>query len=145
MATAGTGREPLEEKAYLVVAALADGEPVDPNALKPALAEPAVRDYLVDLIALRQAVVTAAATSDVRWRERRSIWSRRGWLTAAAAILLSLTTGYFAGQRTGMQAAAAPAVETVVHLDGPVAGPPKPTRVISLKPGVNWTEKAGER
>ena len=127
-----------------MAAALADGEHVDPDALKLALDQPAVRDYLVDLMALRQAVVTVAATSAVHWRERPSIWSRREWLTAAAAILLSLTAGYFAGQRTGMQAAA-PAVETVVHLDGPIAGPPKPTRVISLRPGVNWTENAGER
>jgi hypothetical protein len=144
MATDGAGRDSLDEQAYLVVAALADGEPVDPDALKLALEESAVRDYLVDLMALRQTVVAVAATSDVRWRERQSIWSRRGWLTAAAAVLLSLTAGYFAGQRTGVQAAPAPVMETVVHLDSAVTAP-KPTRVISLRPGVNWTEKAGER
>ena len=144
MATDEAGRDSLDEQAYLVVAALADGEPVDPDALKLALEESAVRDYLVDLMALRKTVVAVAATSDVRWRERQSIWSRRGWLTAAAAVLLSLTAGYFAGQRTGVQAAPAPVMETVVHLDGAVTAP-KPTRVISLRPGVNWTEKAGER
>jgi len=144
MATDEAGRDSLDEQAYLVVAALADGEPVDPDGLRLALEQSAVRDYLVDLMALRQTVAAVAATSDVRWRERRSIWSRRGWLTAAAAVVLSLTAGYVAGQRSGVQAAAAPAVETVVHLDGAVTAP-KPTRVISLRPGVNWTEKAGER
>ena len=142
MATDEAARDPLDEQAYLVVAALADGERVDPDALKLALEQSAVRDYLVDLMALRQTVVAVAATSDVRWRERQSMWSRRGWLTAAAAVLLSLTAGYFAGQRTGVQAAPAPIVETVVHLPGATAAP-RPTRVISLRPGVNWTEKAG--
>jgi len=142
MAIDEAGGDALDEQAYLVVAALADGEPVDPDALKLALEQSAVRDYLVDLMALRQAVGVVAADGDVRWRERQSIWSRRGWLTAAAAVLLSLTAGYVAGQRSGVQAAAAPALETVVHLPGAPAAP-RPTRVISLRPGVNWTEKAG--
>jgi hypothetical protein len=144
MATDGAGRDPLHEQAYRVVAALADGEPVDPDSLKLALEQSAVRDYLVDLMALRQAVVTVAATSDVRWRERQSIWSRRGWLTAAAAMLLSLTAGYFAGQRTGAQSVSLSTVETVVAV-GAAMPAPHPTRVVSLRPGVNWIEKAGEQ
>ena len=134
-------KNPTGENAYLVVAALADGEGVDPDALKSALDEPAVREYLVDLIALRQAVGQCDDLSTVRWRERTSFQARVGWLSAAAAVVISLTAGYVAGQRT-VQAAPAPIVETVVHLDGAGVAP-KPTRVISLRPGVNWTEKAG--
>ena len=141
MTTEATNSDtPVDDHAYLVVAALADGEPVDPNALKLALERPAVRDYLVDVIALRQAVGAANELSAVRWRERRSFRSRAGWASVAAAAVISLTAGYVAGQRTVQ---AAPLVESVVHLDSAPA--PKPTRVITLTPGVNWTETAGER
>jgi hypothetical protein len=133
----------LDEQRYLVVAALADGEPVDANALRAALDDPAVREYLVDLIALRRSVASMSELPPVQWRERRSFLSRIGWLAAAAAIAVSLTAGYVAGQRT-VQAAPAPSVETVVHLESPPAAP-RPTRVISLRPGINWTEKPGER
>jgi hypothetical protein len=135
--------DPLDEQSCLVVAALADGERVDPAALKIALDDPGVRNYLVDLIALRQAVATAGHLPPTRARERRRLYSSVGWLSAAAAILVSLTAGYLAGQRT-VQTAPAPSVETVVDM-GTSAAAPKPTRVISLRPGVNWTEKTGER
>jgi hypothetical protein len=143
MPTDETAPDSADEGAYLVVAALADGEPVDPDALKLALEAPAVRDYLVDIIALRQAVGAANELSAVRWRERPSFRSRIGWASVAAAAVISLAAGYVAGQRT-VEAAPAPVVESVVHLDAQ-APAPKPTRVISLRPGVNWTEKAGER
>jgi hypothetical protein len=130
-----------DDELYLVVGALADGEALDPVTLRAALEDPAIRDYLVDLIALRQAVRTVSELPAARWRERGSFRSRVGWLSAAAAIVISLTGGYFAGQRT-VQAAPAPIVETVVHL-GNAGAAPKPTRVISLRPGVNWTETAG--
>jgi hypothetical protein len=141
MSTDEAGPESLDEQAYLVVAALADGERVDPNALKLALEVSAARDYLVDVIALRQAVGTVNELSAVRWRERRSFRSRVAWASVAAAAVVSLAAGYVAGQRTVQ---VAPVVETVVHLDSPPPAP-KPTRVIPLQPGVNWTEKAGER
>ena len=132
-----------QDEPYLAVAALADGEPVDADALRSALNDAAVREYLVDLVAIRQSVRTASELSSVRWRERRSPGARVGWLSAAAAIVVSLTAGYLAGQRTA-PAAPVPIVETVVHLEGPPIAP-KPTRVISLRPGVNWTESAGEQ
>jgi len=97
----------LNEQACLVVAALADGEPVEADALKVALEDPSVRAYLVDLIALRQSVGEMSELPPVQWRERRSFLSRVGWMTAAAAIAVSLTAGYLAGQWT-VQAAPAP-------------------------------------
>ncbi len=141
--TSGDGRESAElnEQSCQVVASLADGERVDPEALKLALEEPAIREYLVDLVALRQSV--AAMSEPVQWRERRSFLSRAGWMAAAAAVVLSLTAGYVAGQRT-VEAAPAPTVETFVTM-GPTVAAPKPTRVVTLRPGVNWTEKEGEQ
>lgn len=138
-----TARDSANEQAYLVAAALADGEPVDPHALKLALDVSAVRDYLVDIIALRQAVGTASELSAAGWHERRSFRSRIGWASVAAAAVVSLAAGYVAGQRTAV-AAPPPIVESVVHLENQPAAP-KPTRVITLEPGVNWTEKAGDR
>ena len=75
----------------------------------------------------------------MQWRERRSVLSRFGWMAAAAAVIVSLTAGYVAGQRT-VQVAPAPSVETFVDFSGSTSAP-KPTRVVPLRPGVNWTEK----
>jgi hypothetical protein len=133
----------LNEQSCLVVAALADGEAVEPGALRIALDDAAVRNYLVDLIALRQSVGSMSELTPVQWRERQSFLSRIGWVAAAAAIVVSLTAGYFAGQWT-VEAAPAPTVETFVTM-GPAAAAPKPTRVVTLRPGVNWTEKEGEQ
>jgi hypothetical protein len=139
--TKDNGRESAElnEQSCIVVAALADGEPVDAAALKVALDDPAVREYLVDLIALRQSVGTMSELPPVQWRERRSFLSRAGWMAAAAAVVISLAGGYVAGQRT-VQAAPAPSVETFVDFSGSTSAP-KPTRVVPLRLGVNWTEK----
>ena len=128
----------LNQHSYLAVAALADGEALDSAALKAALEDPAVREYLVDLITLRQSVGMMSEQLPVQWRERRSFLSRAGWMAAAAAIVISLTAGYVAGQRT-VEAAAAPSVETYVDFSGSPSAP-KPTRVVPLRPGVNWTE-----
>jgi len=131
-----------EEQSYLVVAALADGERVDPPALRIALADPAARDYLVDLIALRHAVGTMGDASPVGSQDRHFLRTGAGWLTAAAAVVICLTAGYFAGQRTAAQTLSAPAVETAVDL-GSIPVAPKPTHVVPLRPGINWTEKVG--
>jgi hypothetical protein len=139
-----TRQEPLDEQACLVVAALADGEQVDADALRSALGQPAVRDYLVDLIALRQTVVSVTPKDAVRWRERQSVWSRQAWFTAAAAVVFSLAAGYVAGQRTSVQTPPSSAMETIVDV-GSTSMAPKPTRVVTLRPGVNWIEKAGEQ
>jgi len=135
------GRESADprEQSYVVVAALADGEPVEAEALKTALDDPAVREYLVDLIVLRRSVGSMSELPPMQWRERRSFLSRAGWMAAAAAIAMSLAGGYVAGQRT-VEAAPAPSVETFVDFSAS-ASAPKPTRVVPLQPGVNWTEK----
>jgi len=133
----------LNQHSFLAVAALADGESVDPAALTAALEDPAVREYLVDLVTLRQSVGVMSEQLPVQWRERRSFLSRAGWMAAAAAIVISLTAGYVAGQWT-VQAAPAPNVETFVTIGQAVAAP-RPTRVVTLRPGVNWTEKEGEQ
>lgn len=133
----------LVEEPYAVVEAFIDGEPVDAQALKDALAEPAARDHLVDLLVLRNAVGTMAPMAwSAAGRRPRGVWNRTRWLAAAAAVVLSLTAGYVTGQRVGISTPTAPGVETAVDVgSSPIA--PTPTQVITLRPGVDWTERSG--
>ena len=136
--------EGLPSSSLLVVEAFADGERVDPDVLVDALADPAVREHLVQLLLLREAVSeTLPSTPRAGGRARRRA-SRARWLPAAAAILLSLAVGYAAGQRSLEPLVEASAVQTVVQIDQSPP-PPAPTHVITLQPGINWTEYAGER
>ena len=129
---------------YLVLAALADGERVEPSDLRSALADPAAREYLVDLIALRHAVGSMPSVPLTVFQERQRLRTRTRWLTAVAAVFISLTTGYFAGQRTAAETLSpAPMIETVIDLGSSALIAPRPTQVVSLRPGVNWTETTG--
>ena len=135
-----TDPEPVGASLALVEAFL-DGEPVDPQALRTALERADVRDHFVDLLVLREGVRAMAPGG----------WSAVGgggrpgrrvrWIAAAAAVVLSLATGYYTGQRA-VSTVEARSVETVVGIDGPPAAPP-PTQVIKLEPGVNWTDGRG--
>jgi hypothetical protein len=106
-----------------VLSALIDREPVDPDALAEALADPEGRARLVDFIRLR-ARVTADGASDegprfvVRDRSRMKTWSVR-----AALVLLPLVVG------------AAGGAWYVERMD---SRPPTPDRVVQFVPGVDW-------
>ena len=130
------------DDAFAIVEAFRDGERVDSQALKAALADAAAREHFVDLVALREAVGSMAP----------GVWSagsraggrdRVRWFAAAAAVVVSLTAGYFAGQRTDASTGApSSAVEAVIQFERRPAAP-TPTQVIPLRPGINWTEKSG--
>jgi hypothetical protein len=81
-----------------VISAFLDDEPFDSRELAVALSEPAGRDLLIELIALRH--LTLAEGKDgpalTRQQSRRSSWRA---LIAAAAVLVALVGGYLAGQR----------------------------------------------
>jgi hypothetical protein len=121
----------------MVVEAFIDGEAVDALALKAALADPGGRDHLVDLLLMREAI-DGGALSLHTWSDRpRPVRGR--WLAAAAAVIISLAAGYLTGQLTAPSEGAPTSVEAVINVEtSPPA--PAPTSVISLKPGVNWTE-----
>jgi hypothetical protein len=81
-----------------VISAFLDDEPFDSNVLIDALSEPAGRDLLIDLIALRHLAQTDgknahALTDHTAWRS-----SLRA-LAAVAAIIVALAGGYLAGAR----------------------------------------------
>ena len=126
-----------------IVEAFIDGEPVVPEALKDALADAAGRDYLVDLLVLRGVVarMESPMASVTCARAERSRHLK--WVAAAAAVVMSLLAGYFAGQ----QVVTPIETRTVEAFVEPQSAPtaPAPTRVITLRPGVNWTESSGER
>jgi hypothetical protein len=127
------------EEACLVVDAFVDGERVDRDTLKAALADPAAREYFVDLLLLRETVWSIAPAT---WQAAPGRRSPARWLAAAAALAISLTGGYLAGQRQVVVSASSPTVEAVVQSSDAAVAPP-PTHTISLKPGVNWTERPG--
>ena len=130
-----TAPEPVAES-YAVVEAFLDGEAVNPGKLRHALDEPGVKDHLVDLLVLREGV---RAITPGSWSSSRAATGRGlRWLAAAAAVLVALIAGYYTGQRTVL-ASAPRGGETIVAVESAPA-PPKPTQVIRLEPGVNWTD-----
>jgi hypothetical protein len=122
-----------------VIEAFVDGEAVNPAGLRRALADDRGLDYLIDLHALR-AVVGGPATARPLtaapvFARARLAWAR--WLPAAAVVaLIGGITGYVAGLYS-----TAPTVENSKAVV--VSSAPAPTRVIQLRNGVDWTEKAG--
>ncbi len=128
------------------IAALVDGERVDAEALKRALALPDGRDYLVDLLALRELVAEHGAASSAPGTAGAPRLARLPRLAAAAAIVLATALGgYFAGTRS-VSPVSAPPGPLVPVASAPAAGltsAPAPTRVIRLQPGVDWQERTG--
>lgn len=83
---------------YEVISAFLDNEPFDSSQLTQALSEPAGRELLIDLIALRHLAQTddkdPHTSSDQKpWRS-----SLRA-MVAAAAVLVALVGGYLVGER----------------------------------------------
>jgi hypothetical protein len=138
MTTVDDQEPPLPERSLAVVESFLDGEPVDLQELKEALARPDAREHLIDVLALRRDV----------WASGPHHWSaahagqrsgRKGvsWIAAAAGLAISLATGYAVGHQARASQLDA-GVEVVLDAATPV--PPQPTQVITLTPGVNWTE-----
>jgi hypothetical protein len=137
-----TETEPLPDPSYLVLEAFLDGETIERKALIEAFEDAGAREHFVDLLVVRGgiAALEPSAWSAGSGRTR----SRPRWWAAAAAVILAVATGFIVGQRTVDATANAAAVETVAAPSTSVVAP-RPTRVIALKPGVNWTESTGAR
>lgn len=128
---------------FEALAAWVDGEPVSRTDVALALESPEGRDYVLDLMALRQ-IVTAttpglapkATAGTSRWRV----------FAAAAAVVLCAAGGFAAGRllapvpsgtSDSLEAMASPAV-TPASLEAP-----EPTRVIRLDESTSWRENGG--
>jgi hypothetical protein len=126
-----------------VISSFIDGERIAPEELKRALELPAGRDYLVDLLTIREAIGGLGPFAPAG-RKAAPVWNLvRG--TAAAAILgLALAGGYIAGYRVSGPAGTPKTTresEVLAVTSAPSA--PKPTQVIKLEPGVNWSDNIG--
>ena len=136
----------MVETSLQVIDSFVDGERVDPNALKAALAEPAGRDYFVDVWLMREAVHSESA-AEAPPMMAVTVSPKRGsrrWIPAvAAAIAGALIGGYAVGYRSsGVTPAPTPVVSpvTTVSAPPPSAFPaPPPTRVIQLEFHPNTT------
>jgi len=118
------------EGPLVVVAAFVDGERVDAHALKTALAQADARDYLAELLALREVVAQNGTPAAATVRP-----SRRWIVAAAAAVMLSLGGGYALGLRGG---------SAKTSDDATVSGDaPQPTRVIEVAPGATYVSQGG--
>ena len=125
------------------IAAFIDGEAVDSFVLKQALATPAGRDYLVDLLSMR-GLMRSTFPSEATVLRPPS-WFRRA-STIAAAIVLAAVGGYLAGQKFDPAArrAQVDTAPVMIEFHQPVPSPaPTPTRVIQLQPGRNWKDTTG--
>jgi len=135
-----------------VIAAFADGEPVEADVLRSALADQAGREYLVDVLALRglygfgesrvrkpePGVISAASPSPFRARFA---------LPIAALLVAGVAGGFAMGRQAPVPASAGPITTPMVTAQ---ATPPElrvpapaPTRVIKLESGSSWNERSG--
>lgn len=122
-----------------VIEAFADGESVEADALKDALALAEGRDHLVDVLFVRQLAGGQGATRPIVISPTRKAGARWGWIAAAAAIVLSVAGGYAVGRRASNDTTPAPTTEGQMVM----TPAPTPTRVIQLENGVDWSERGG--
>jgi hypothetical protein len=127
------GPEPIMTTNLAIVEAFVDGERVDTQALKAALAQPDARDYLAELLALRELVAHSGSAS----AQAAARPSRRWLIGAAAAVVLSLGSGYALGLGSGL----APRPDGSA-VSGGVA--PQPTRVIEVAPGASYVSNVSQ-
>jgi len=117
-----------------VIDAFVDGERVDSEAIKRALADPEGRAYLVDAWLLREAMQEDQARTAAAAPQARSARPAQRWLIAAG-IAAGLIGGYATGRTTGRstQLPAAPPATTAVVQPSPAFPVPAATRVIQLE------------
>jgi hypothetical protein len=126
-----------------VISTFLDGERVEPGDLKRALESTEGRDYLVDLLTLREAIGGLGPFAAVP-RKPAPVWTLLRGSAAAAILILALAGGYIAGHRGSAPADPANGTsESQVLAITSAPSAPKPTQVIKLEPGVNWSDSNG--
>jgi len=126
-----------------VISTFLDGERVEPDHLKRALESTEGRDYLVDLLTLREAIGGLGPFAAVP-RKPAPVWTLLRGSAAAAILILALAGGYIAGHRVRVPPATGEtSQESQVFAVTSAPGAPEPTQVIKLEPGVNWSDGNG--
>ena len=113
----------MSDERYMVLSALMDREPVDPDALSATINTAEGRAALVDLVRLRT-LVAAELDSEPAIQAQRSsaVIGSGAWRWVAAALIpfaVGLGGGYWWRVRAESR-------------------PPTPTRIVQFVPGVDW-------
>jgi hypothetical protein len=142
------GQEPpaeFIEPGFVEIDSLLDGEAVDRNALRSALADAAVREYFVEALVLRQLTRDIQPSRFIApARTRGGLVRGMRWIAALVTLVVGTSIGYVYGQKSQEPSASSGSVEVVV--DDRTAPPaPEPTRRIRFEPGVNWTRETRSR
>ena len=144
----------MTENAFEMIDALVDGERVDAEVLRRALADASGRDYLIDILALRDAMAQTSPQSqpDAAPKRPRTAWHRAiAWPAAAAVLVASLAAGFAAGyQFAGTPVERAGSNDVNTRAVGPVTPPPgsaapAPTRVDSSRIGRRLAGRHGRK
>ena len=102
-----------------VISAFLDDEPFDARELADALSDPAGRELLVDLVALRHLAQIDGRDARASSRRLLAMPSALRAVAAVAAVLVALVGGYVAGgHRRDLTGAAAPPATRVVQPSG---------------------------
>jgi hypothetical protein len=131
------------QRSLEVIAAFADGERVDTGALRDALSDAAGRDYLIDLIAMREVISGAAGAAGAAGASgasgasgAASARSNRALIGLAAAVAMAVGLGgYTIGQQRARLVPVATHAPLAPDVTVSVEAPPPPTHVIQLGNG----------
>ena len=120
------------QEQFEVIAAFADGERVDTEILRAALAQEAGRDYLIDLVAMREIVKQTDEPRAAAPARQVLPWGRSMTGIAAALAMAVGLAGYAIGQQRSQIVPVA--VHVPLEADAVVSleAPPAPTQVIQL-------------
>jgi hypothetical protein len=128
-----------------VIGAFVDNEPIEAEELAAALATPDGRDYLIDLLVLRNLVAEGGSrlTRSVVVPKKTSRYVF--WLPAVAAALITIGVGagFVAGRLLSNHVTPSAPVSDSADISTPAVIAPAPTHVIRMEKGVDWNERSG--
>lgn len=124
------------QETFEVIAAFVDGERVDTLALRAALADEAGRDYLIDLVAMREIVGSDPGLMG----PANAVPASRHWgssaMGLAAVLALAIgVAGYAVGQQRSQVVTVAVLPPLTAEIIVAMEAPPAPTQVIRLGSG----------
>jgi hypothetical protein len=120
------------QERFELIAAFADSERVDTAALRTALADEAGREYLVDLVAMREIVKETDEPRSAAPVRGHAVWGRSMTGLAAALAMAIGLAGYAIGQQRSQIVPVAVHLPLEADVVVAVEAPPAPTQVIRL-------------
>lgn len=134
---------PADDPAHAAIDALLDGDSVDKERLRAALADAGTRDYFIDALLLRNLTSEMAPqVSEAPRTPPRGLTRASRWMAAAAVIAVTAAGGYLvgSGSRRAGEDPPAPAADSELTVSVPA---PAPTTVIRFERGTDWISNEG--